>query len=258
MKNLFRFALITALVTFVLTSCEDDPVFPTAGFSYEPDEVMIYDVVTFTNSSTDAASYAWDFGDGGTSSEENPTHAYTDAGTYTVKLTATNEDGDAEAELYITVGGPKYTLDGTVYNIDADMEWYQSGMGGDPYIRLLTEVAGQEHPDLFKLYPNQGLGELPGTYTWAAGNGMMDPYPSDVGNYDVGYTAGYAGQQYDWTAIGKTGSGDLVISEIATDVYKVTGEFILSVGSYDFNTGDFIETSTSTLVLEFIGGVTPL
>ncbi|MCB0307660.1 MAG: PKD domain-containing protein, partial [Calditrichaeota bacterium] len=36
------------------------------------------------------ASWQWDFGDGGTSNEENPTHVYTNPGTYTVKLTVSD------------------------------------------------------------------------------------------------------------------------------------------------------------------------
>ncbi|MHC4586729.1 MAG: PKD domain-containing protein [Planctomycetota bacterium] len=47
------------------------------------------DVVTFTNKSTGTiTSWFWDFGDGGTSTEQNPSHTYTVAGTYTVSLTA--------------------------------------------------------------------------------------------------------------------------------------------------------------------------
>ncbi|MEM6964665.1 MAG: PKD domain-containing protein, partial [Bacteroidota bacterium] len=48
---------------------------------------------TFTNGSTNATSYEWDFGDGNTSTEENPTHTYADGGAYTVVLTATNDCG---------------------------------------------------------------------------------------------------------------------------------------------------------------------
>jgi len=50
----------------------------------------------FANSSKFANSYKWDFGDGSAiSTEENPEHTYTAVGTYTVKLTATNEKGDS-------------------------------------------------------------------------------------------------------------------------------------------------------------------
>ena len=50
--------------------------------------------VEFSDSSTgDNLTYVWDFGDGQTSTEQNPTHEYTVAGDYTVSLTATNTYG---------------------------------------------------------------------------------------------------------------------------------------------------------------------
>lgn len=45
------------------------------------------------NSSNIPTSWSWDFGDGNTSTEQNPTHKYADAGTYTVILTVTNANG---------------------------------------------------------------------------------------------------------------------------------------------------------------------
>ena len=62
--------------------------------------------VQFTDLSTgDYDTLAWDFGDGGSSGEANPTHVYTDAGTYTVSLTITGDGGtDGETKTaYITV-----------------------------------------------------------------------------------------------------------------------------------------------------------
>ena len=50
-------------------------------------------VVTFANLSKNAYLYVWDFGDGTTSNEENPTHTYY-VGVYTVTLTATAETQD--------------------------------------------------------------------------------------------------------------------------------------------------------------------
>ncbi|WP_444998211.1 PKD domain-containing protein [Aliikangiella sp. IMCC44359] len=44
------------------------------------------------------ASYAWDFGDGSSSSTENPTHAYNAEGTYTVKLTVTDNNGETASD----------------------------------------------------------------------------------------------------------------------------------------------------------------
>ncbi len=63
---------------------------PSAGFDAVQSEVNFLEYV-FTNSSTNAISYVWDFGDGNTSTEESPTHVYAEAAEYTVTLTATNE-----------------------------------------------------------------------------------------------------------------------------------------------------------------------
>jgi len=50
--------------------------------------------VEFSDTSTgDNLTYLWDFGDGRTSTEQNPSHEYTVAGDYTVSLTTTNNYG---------------------------------------------------------------------------------------------------------------------------------------------------------------------
>ncbi len=58
---------------------------------------------SFTNQSSGADSYGWDFGDGATSEEENPAHTYTASGTYTVVLTASNACGFATSTQTVTV-----------------------------------------------------------------------------------------------------------------------------------------------------------
>ena len=65
--------------------------------------------VNFLSQSTgEITELLWDFGDGTTSTEQNPTHTYVGAGTYTVTLTVTGPGGsDTETEtdfVYITVG----------------------------------------------------------------------------------------------------------------------------------------------------------
>ena len=56
---------------------------PHAGFS---DVVNLLDV-QFNNTSTNASTYLWDFGDGNTDITQNPLHSYTATGTYSVTLT---------------------------------------------------------------------------------------------------------------------------------------------------------------------------
>ena len=77
--------------------------------------------VNFTDQSTNnPTSWQWDFGDGGTSTEQNPAHTY-NVGTYTVTLSVTNEYGsDVKTKTdYIVVSGSTFTdpRDGQTYNI---------------------------------------------------------------------------------------------------------------------------------------------
>lgn len=58
-------------------------------------------VVTFTNTSSGATTYSWDFGDQTNSSASNPVHAFAGNGSYTVILTATN--GNCSDTAHLTV-----------------------------------------------------------------------------------------------------------------------------------------------------------
>lgn len=85
------------------------PGSPVANFSGTPRTGQATLAVTFTDLSTNTpTSWLWDFGDGGTSTSQNPVHNYTAPGSYTVSLTATNATGsDDEVKVaYIIVSGP--------------------------------------------------------------------------------------------------------------------------------------------------------
>ena len=63
---------------------------PSVDFSASPRFGVLPVSVAFTDlTMPPATAWAWDFGDGGTSTAQNPTHIYSTAGTYTVALTAT-------------------------------------------------------------------------------------------------------------------------------------------------------------------------
>ncbi|MCB8943256.1 MAG: PKD domain-containing protein [Ardenticatenaceae bacterium] len=78
----------------------------TAVFSH-PSPVATHAVVTFTNQSTGTdVSYSWAFGDGDSSSDIQPSHAFTQANTYTVTLAVANEISSDSSSSLITVMDP--------------------------------------------------------------------------------------------------------------------------------------------------------
>ncbi|RNI15907.1 PKD domain-containing protein [Methanohalophilus sp. RSK] len=71
---------------------------PSADFAYSPPNPTTYETVDFTNQSSDTdgniVGWSWDFGDGNTSTDQNPSHQYSSEGTYTATLTVTDNDGN--------------------------------------------------------------------------------------------------------------------------------------------------------------------
>lgn len=65
---------------------------PIAAFSFSPlSPVCLNQNIAFNNTSIGATSYYWDFGDGVTTTQTNPSHSYTSPGTYTIMLVAYNQ-----------------------------------------------------------------------------------------------------------------------------------------------------------------------
>jgi len=72
---------------------------PITAFDANPTEDCVPFDVDFTNNTTNQSSevtYAWDFGNGETSTEESPTYSFTDPGTYNVSLSVTNNQKCAD------------------------------------------------------------------------------------------------------------------------------------------------------------------
>ncbi len=68
---------------------------PVANFTANETTGILPLTLQFTDISTnDPTSWAWDFGEGNTSSDQNPVHIYTSYGIYNVSLTATNAAGE--------------------------------------------------------------------------------------------------------------------------------------------------------------------
>ena len=82
---------------------------PVANFTGVPTSGAAPLTVKFTDASTNSPTqWKWTFGDGGIRAEQNPSHNYTSAGKYTVKLTVSNSAGNDTLikSNYITVSRP--------------------------------------------------------------------------------------------------------------------------------------------------------
>ena len=97
-------AVTLVALTGLVTGCAEPPV---ASFTTDKTNVVSDEPIRFTNESTgEITSWFWDFGDGSTSTEEDPSHAYAEAGHYTISLTVSNRAGSDTDTLAITVLGP--------------------------------------------------------------------------------------------------------------------------------------------------------
>ncbi|GAA1360280.1 ThuA domain-containing protein [Streptomyces beijiangensis] len=155
-----------------------------------------------TDSDGDALTYSWDFGDGGKSTEANPTYTYKKNGTYTATVTAKDPTGrTGSASAHVTVGNtaPTVTLelpgDGALFNF------------GDK-VPFKVKVSDPEDPaiDCAKVKVNFVLGHdshghlitsttgCSGTINTAI-DGGHDPNANVFGVVDAEYTDGGGGGQ---------------------------------------------------------------
>lgn len=84
---------------------------PTAAFSAAT-TVPLFQPIQFTDQSTgNVTAWHWDFGDGQSSTAQNPSYAYVAMGTFTVCLTATNGTCDSTVCMQLIVGPPVEVTD---------------------------------------------------------------------------------------------------------------------------------------------------
>jgi PKD repeat protein len=137
---------------------------PVANFSANPLSGIAPLTVQFTDLSTNATSWSWTFGDGGSSTARHPSHTYVNPDTYTVSLTATGPGGsDPETKTnYITVSAPPLP---PVANFSV-----QPTAGLAPLIVMFT---------------NESTGDIT-TYSWNFGDGTTDNVQNPAPHiYDV-------------------------------------------------------------------------
>ena len=103
--SMTRFTAI-AILALAMFSCEDPVPAPTVQVFSSVDGYQ----VAFTATATNADTYAWVFGDGETSTEQNPVYTYTQSGTYTATLTVTGEGGTADASVDVTIAASELEM----------------------------------------------------------------------------------------------------------------------------------------------------
>ncbi len=204
-KNRLFFVILTIVALGVLTivSCKKDESKPkpTPDFTYEINDKT----VTFTNSSTNATSYEWDFDDGTTSEEVNPVHEYAAYGDYDVRLTAIGEGGQETKRVTISVvkEWPAITIDGDFSDWDAVESFY--GGYGDAS-GTLVEAKVTSEASLSKLYiyvKGQMDADFPVVQiminadgdTATGWRGIYSGYASDGAEYQFEY-----GVDWEWCA----------------------------------------------------------
>jgi len=122
---------------FTIEPAPEGAVPPSVGFSFEQSSTN-YLEYTFTNSSTGATSYEWDFGDGNTSTEESPTHVYATHNIYTVTLTAMEGSLSSTLSQTIDIQAP-VTADFTYMVDPSDYRTYTFTDASEGAVMLLWE-----------------------------------------------------------------------------------------------------------------------
>ncbi|GIV34383.1 MAG: hypothetical protein KatS3mg031_1918 [Chitinophagales bacterium] len=109
---------------------------PTIDFIADPLVTCLFQPVTFINNTVNSTSWHWDFGDGGTSDEFEPTHTYSDTGHFTITLIARDNGCPDTLEkvdyVYISPPDAAFSIE---YNCDNPYEvsFIDASLGPDTW-----------------------------------------------------------------------------------------------------------------------------
>jgi len=184
---------LALLMVAGISSCKK--AVPVAKFSFTVDGKT----VTFVNESTDATSYKWTFGDGGTSTDAAPVHVFPDYGLYSVALTATGEGGEnvstVDVELVFT---PSMVMDGDFAKW-ASVATFVEGAGGtmtkvklshdEKYLYIYVEGTA-DYRGFFDIYIDADNNPATGAVTWiypmgAGADYLMEGFIAEAGDGDL-------------------------------------------------------------------------
>lgn len=217
-----------------LISSDDD--LPVADFDFDNQGLVIQ---FENNSSENSDSFMWDFGDGASSTEKNPSHEYTSPGIYEVVLVSSNSCGEstttqevhAYSQMQISIitsnvsckgeadGRIKISVFGGVPDYTFNWDWEGNSISNDSEINMLTagtyqlqltDQVGQEIVEEITIYEPDAL-EIESTIT-----------PSRTGESEgaiiINVSGGNGDYNYNWS----DGSNSQNLENITQGLYTVT------------------------------------
>lgn len=136
---------------------------PESNFEYE----IFLNRVSFTEQSSGASRFKWDFGDGATSTEKSPFHSYEAAGTYTVSLTVSNGNGSSTKDIEIEILTKENSVMGGTVTLNKSSSGFRNFTTLEDLLQTLVSVK-QFGADLcVTMYGGQTF-ELPSTFDFVA------------------------------------------------------------------------------------------
>lgn len=272
--------LFSALfLQLTVTSCGDDDELgsdPRARFSTEVDAANFLRV-SFINESVNAESYEWSFGDGNTSTQENPTHTYEAGGQYEVSLTATSASGESDVRRETIAVVDELAAQRALIG-ESGKTWKlirDVSLGSFPFVvgpsdrsQIWWSFGGAqrlcERPcildDTYTFRPDGKFVRDVGTDFWAEGGVWAD---DAVGCFDVSDPANWIGANGQDLSAWGSGEFDYVYNVDAntirlsgTGAYMglskvgTTAEFTSPQSSVTYQVAKLVEGEVDTLVLE--------
>jgi PKD domain len=213
----------TSLQSYSIQFHLDGPPPPQAGFYIYPPDPSVFDLIPFSDSSSDPAnvgfeSFAWDFGDGtGSIFKYLAWHQYASDGDYTVQLTVTTYDGRSASTSQIV---PVRTHDVAITKISAP----QSASSGQTR-PITVYINNTRYPetvrvDLYKSNPNYiGDFDFLGTST--------QPVPVRSANHATSFTFNYTFTSSD-ASVGKVRFKAIATIVNARDAFSGDNELLSS------------------------------
>ena len=164
---------------------------PQAAFSSSKNELVLsVDGSDSTDSDGTVASYAWEFGDGGSATGKTAGHTYLGAGTYDVKLTVTDDDGATDSVTHqVVITGPPAPFALDAFNRTTTGGWgtpISAARGSGPDRRrtsrsaTVPEPSGWARPEPVRASPCRTVSSSDTDLKLQAG---LDKMPTGGGTY---------------------------------------------------------------------------